>query len=169
MRPPWVFKFHPGGTGRAQTFVERSSCALHHPSSSRPNTDEINERILGLRPLSNDGRTSGPSVRPAIGGREGGSPSPVPSGRAPRFGRFAIEARAPRIRVSFGPRREREPNYAVVQATGAGGRAKKKPLRSSSLGRGPNRTDAPLAFTRALLREQRTCRCTADFRPALST
>ena len=41
-------------------------------------------------------------VRPAIGGREGLTPPPVPSGRAPRFGRSPKDERAPRIRVSFG-------------------------------------------------------------------
>jgi len=126
MRSPWVFEIGPGGTGRTQTHFQRSSCDLHHPSLSRPQADEIDERILGLRPLSNGGRTSGPLVRPAIGGRESMTPSPVPSGRAPRFGRASKEARAPRIRVSFGAL-ARAKSFRRFQATGTEGGIRKNP------------------------------------------
>jgi hypothetical protein len=56
----------------------------------------------------------------------------------------------------------REPTLKRSFEPTAPSRGNKKPLRSVSSRRGPIRTVAPLAFTRALLREQRTCRRTTD-------
>ena len=83
-------------------------------------------------------------VRPAIGGREGWRPRPFPPAGPRALGASPKGERFPRIRVSFGSRFDKPRVIPSCSSDGHRSGAKKKPLRSSSLGRGPIRTENTL-------------------------
>src|SRR5262245_53885433 len=94
---------------------------------NRPNADEIDERILGLRPLSNDGRTSGPLGPPRHRWPRrhdalARSLRPGPALRAP------VKRRAcPKDPGLLRTRAFARANRSVVRATGAEGQQKTPP------------------------------------------